>query len=151
MLDEYEINEKTLAIISKNDAFSEVIETKNTYIIKQNHIKIIDDSCKYFGSSYLGRIEGTKKMMGITSKFPIIIEESNEIIFFPTHSPKNSKCIWLNFNQLKKINKNEKYTTIIFNNNSSIHIEISYYSLTNQYLRASLLQSLIRKRKKYEK
>lgn len=149
MLEEYEINDDTLALIFKSNKISEILESDDTLYIKQNINKIIDESCKYFGSSYIGRIEGTKKITGICSKFPIIIEESSEIIFFPTHSPRNEKCIWINFKQLKKIEKIENNTKIIFNNNRFINLETSYHSIKNQYLRASLLQSLLHQRKKY--
>lgn len=42
---------------------------------------IIDQSCRSFGSSYLGRHEGTKHLTGINYKAPIIIEETQSMIF----------------------------------------------------------------------
>lgn len=147
MKEEYEINDETLAIISSGYKLSKILESDNTYFISQNVQKIIDESCKYFGSSYIGRLEGTKKITGICSKSPIIIEESMELIFFPTHSPRNEKCSWINFNQLKKIENDAGKTKLIFNNNRIMNLDVSYYSLKNQYLRASLLQSLLHKRK----
>lgn len=147
MLNEYEINSATLALIHKGDNCSKIIEENVIYYISKNINDIIDESCKYFGSSYIGRIEGTKKLLGISSKLPIIIEESREIIFFPTHSPRNKKCIWLNLNQLKHIVQKGKNAQIVFNNNKTINTDISYYSLENQYLRANLLKSVLQKRK----
>lgn len=58
----YEINSETLAIISLDNGTSKIIEKDYTVEISCNHLKIIDNSCKYFGSSYTGRFEGTKKI-----------------------------------------------------------------------------------------
>ena len=84
MLEEYEINASTLAIIPIDDKTSRVYEEEGEYIINKNSNKLIDYNCKFYGSSYRGRCEGTKYLTGIKSKFPIIIEESRNIIFFPT-------------------------------------------------------------------
>ena len=45
----------------------------------------MDDSCKYFGSSYQGRYEGTKNLIGMNYKLPIIIEESRAHTGGETH------------------------------------------------------------------
>ena len=60
----------------------QIIENGEEYIINNNSTKILEHSCEYFGSSLEGRKEGTKKLLGITHKSPIIIEESRNIIFF---------------------------------------------------------------------
>ena len=60
-------------------------------------MNIIENSCEYFGSSYLGRHEGTKKLIGITHKAPIIIEESKNLIYFPTTSPRLTDCVWIKY------------------------------------------------------
>ena len=79
-MDEYEINDDTLAILPIDDERSKIIEKDRTFIVNQPPIRIIDNSCQYFGSSYQGRFLGTKNLIGISHKAPIIIEESKEII-----------------------------------------------------------------------
>ena len=79
---EYEINYDTQVILPIDQNNSKIIENDNEYFIKNNSMKILEHSCEYFGSSYDGRKEGTKKLLGITHKSPIIIEESRKIIFF---------------------------------------------------------------------
>lgn len=88
----YEINRNTMALIPINDDQTKIIEKDNIFIINDNIMNIIKNSCEYFGSSYLGRKEGTKKLTGITHKSPIIIEESNKLIYFPTESPRLDSC-----------------------------------------------------------
>ena len=50
-MNEYEINAQTLAIIPIGEEKSKVIEVNGDFIINASPIKIVDDSCKFFGSS----------------------------------------------------------------------------------------------------
>ena len=84
---DYEINEGTLAVVSLGSSKSKIYEDKKEYIVDSTPFEIIDYSCKYFGSSYEGRKEGTKSILHIDYKVPIIIEGTNNLIFFPTSSP----------------------------------------------------------------
>ncbi len=142
----YEINRNTMALIPINDDQTKIIERNKIFIINENIMEIIKNSCEFFGSSYLGRKEGTKKLTGITHKSPIIIEESNNIIYFPTESPRLNSCSWIGFNNIKKCINNNGKGTIIFDNDKSLDLDISYNSLDNQVLRSSKLESILRKR-----
>ena len=92
-MNSYEINNDTLAIIPIDNYQSKIIEKNNEFIVNMTPIKIIDNSCQFFGSSYQGRFIGTKKLIGVSHKAPIIIEETRNIIFFPTNSPRLNECI----------------------------------------------------------
>ncbi len=142
----YEINCNTMALIPIGENQTEVIERDNNLIINMNVMDIIKNSCEFFGSSYLGRKEGTKNLTGITHKCPIIIEESNKIIYFPTESPRLSSCSWIGFNNIKKYFNNNGKTTIIFDNDKILDLNISYGVIDNQVLRSSKLESILRKR-----
>ncbi len=144
----YEINKETLAILSCGKDKSRIIEKTKDFIINKNATKIIDDSCKYFGSSYLGRVEGSKNILNSSHKLPIIIEESRSITFFPTTSPRLDKCSWVSLNNINKYYKNLDTTTIIFNCGKNIKLDISYGIIDNQILRATRLEMLFKKRKK---
>ena len=146
-MNEYEINDETLAILPIDECRSKVVEKSKTFIVNQSTMKIIDDSCQYFGSSYQGRFLGTKKLIGISHKAPIIVEESREIIFFPTTSPRLFKCAWLSLKNLQNYKRNNESTIVIFNNGHLLDINISYTSLDNQVLRAARLESVLRLRK----
>ncbi len=147
MLENYEININTLAIIPIDTKISKVIEIDNNFIVKRKTTEIVDYSCKYFGSSYIGRQEGTKNLIGINYKCPIVVEETREIIFFPTSSPRFSDCFWISLNNINSYKKFNGSSKIIFNNNEEIIVNISYESLQNQILRATMLESVLRKRK----
>ena len=147
MKEEYEINSSTLAIISVEDKLSKVIEKDDIFYVKNSAMKIINDSCKYFGSSYIGRSEGTKNLTGIKSKCPIIIEETTNMIFFPTASPRKNNCWWISLNNINKYLLNCGKSNIIFTNGFNLELDISYNILENQILRATRLDSVLRKRK----
>ena len=124
-----------------------MVEKDNTIIVSKTPMQIIEDSCSYFGSSYYGRAKGTKKLIGVSHKAPIIIEESREIIFFPTSSPRLYECCWVSLKNIDKYKKEENNSLILFNGGHSLLLNMSYGSLDNQVLRATRLESVLRMRK----
>lgn len=146
-MQEYEINDDTLAIIPLGEFKSKIIEKDRTFIVDISPIKIIDNSCRYFGSSYQGRFLGTKNLIGVSHKAPIIIEESREIIFFPTNSPRIEDCAWLSLKNLDNYKKNKNASIVIFNDGHLLDLNISYGTLDNQVLRAARLETVLRLRK----
>ncbi len=147
-MDRYEINSSTIAIIPVDETTTKIVEDNNTYFVKRTTPKIIDDSCRYFGSSYLGRFEGSKEMLGGTIyKSPIIVEESREIIFFPTGSARSISCAWISLSKIDYYSREGYNTLITFKNGQSILFPISYEVVENQILRSSRLESILRQRK----
>ena len=76
MLNEYEINSATQAIIPLDEDKAMVYEEEGEYIVDKPANQIINYNCNFYGSSYDGRLIGTKEILGVSSKAPIIIEES---------------------------------------------------------------------------
>jgi len=142
----YEINCDTLALIPISDKETKIIERNSIFNIPISVMDIIENSCEYFGSSYIGRHEGTKKLIGITHKAPIIIEETRNLIYFPTTSPRLDNCVWISLNNIKTYERINGQTELEFNNNKRIKLDISFGSLDNQVLRATKLESVLRKR-----
>lgn len=143
----YEINRDTLAIIPIDENTSKIYEEENEYIINKSSNSIIKENCEFYGSSYEGRCIGTKNLTGIKTKYPIIIEESRNIIFFPTTSIRTQQSSWIALNNIDKYTKNNKNSNIKFKNNKDINIDISFYSLENQICRATMLKSKLYERK----
>ncbi len=142
----YEINKQTLAIIPCGKGKSKIIEENNEFLIEQFSTKIVDNSCKFFGSSYNGRLNGTKSILGVSHKAPIIIEESSGLIFFPTSSPRLDSCSWISLNNIENYYKFYGDTIIKFYCGKTIKLELSYGIIDNQILRATRLESLLSKR-----
>lgn len=144
---DYYVNKATCVIMPIDKNTSKVIEIDNSFIVNKSIKSIIDESCKYFGSSYQGRFEGSKKILNMNYKLPIVIEELNNLIFFPTSSPRFDDCIWISLNNIISYSKNNDFSSIKFIGDNNYDLNISYYSLENQIFRATLLDSLLRKRK----
>lgn len=144
---DYEINEETVAVIPIDYYTTKIIEQDKEYIVNKKAYEIMDDSCKYYGSTYKGRLNASKKILDCSYKLPILIEESSGIVFFPTRSSLEEDCCWLNFNCIKDIIKKQNSSLITFKNNKTILLNISKLSLENQILRATKLTYIIYQRK----
>ena len=147
-MDSYEINRETCAIISVDENNARVLEEKNEYFVNQNTYEIMDNSCQYYGSSCEGRIKGTKMILGSNYKVPIVVEDSNNLIIFPTTSPQSEDCAWISLKWVSNIEKVDLYNTkIIFDNDKEIIVPCSFRSIENQLSRASRLDLILRNRK----
>ncbi len=145
----YEISKGTLAIVPNEKTTSLVYEDKERYLVNQTPFEIMEDSCLYFGSTYNGRKEGARSILGAEYKVPIIVDEADNLIVFPTTSPLSSDCIWISLNHLKNYEKLDSYNTkIVFDNDKEIIVPSSYRSIENQVSRASRLDFIMRNRKK---
>lgn len=148
---DYEINFNTQTILPLSNGGTKIMENGSPYIMDCNPINVIEHSCEYFGSSYEGRKSGTEKLLGITHKSPIIVEESNRLIIFPTKSPTRSDCIWINLSQVNKYySVNNHRSAVKFKNGDELELDISIGSLTNQIMRASRLKFVLDERLKKE-
>ena len=144
----YEISKGTLAILPNEKNSSVVYEDDDRYIIKQTPFKIMEDSCKYFGSTYEGRKDGAREMLGAEYKVPIVIEDSSNLIVFPTTSPLSEDCVWISLKRVEKIEKiDANNTKIIFDNKTEIIVDSSYRTIENQLSRASRLDLILRNHK----
>ena len=148
----YEINPNTLALISEKNG-TRVLEYDDEYQVNESAYSIMENSCKYFGSSFDGRINGSKSVLGSVYKVPIIVEETQKLIFFPTESLTSPKVSWIAYKNIKNIEKFGKHSLIRFVNGKSVVIECPYFTLKNQIFRCNMLDSIFTKRRasKYDK
>ena len=147
MLDEYYINTDTLLIVPINKNKTKIYDINGTYVIKKNAFELVDISCQYYGSSYSGRYVGAKNLLEMDYKLPIIVDEVKEIVIFPTCSPKLEKCSWICVNNIDNYEKSKKYSKIKFVNKDSFELQISFNSLENQIMRATMLMMRLKRRK----
>ena len=144
----YEISKGTLAIVPNEGETSIVYEDMDYYIVDQKPFSIMEDSCKYFGSTYEGRKNGARDILGAEYKVPIVVEDTNNLIVFPTTSPSSEDCIWISLKHVKKIERVDiNHTKIIFDNDKELIVECSYRTIENQISRASRLDLILRNHK----
>lgn len=148
MINKYEFSRGTLAVVPKDERSSLVYEDDERYIVHETPFKIMEDSCRYFGSSYDGRKVGSKEILGAEYKVPIVVEDSNNLIAFPTTSPYSDDCYWISLKRVKNIYKiDNNNTKIVFDNDKEIIVPCSFRSIENQLSRASRLDLVLRNRK----
>ena len=149
-MDSYEINVETLLIVPFEKEKSKIYEVDGEYIVNLPPLEIIRNSCLYFGCTYDGRREAIKSMIGVDMKVPIIIEDTRNIIFFPTSSCINKDAIWISYQNLLKYSKLNDYSTVLyFKNNKSVNVDIKYNLIDNQVIRCIKLENLLIKRKNF--
>ena len=147
-INNYIVNMETLLLIPVDNKKTKVFELDEEFIVKKNIMEIIENSCLFFGSSYEGRKEGTKALLKCWIKVPIIMEESRNLILFPTLSFKNEKNIWVVYNNLVDYKKYDLDNTLfLFKNNNDIKVNVKFDIVDNQVFRCLKLDAIIRKRK----
>lgn len=144
-MNRYLINEDTFAILPLDNKYSIIYEKNKEIKIRKRPTTIINSNCLLYGSSIEGRLKRTEYSLGISYKPPIIICEKNNIIFFPTSSPRLKRCGWINLNSIKKVFKDSNKDTIIeFKNNKFVNLDVSYNIINNQILKATRLEYVLR-------
>ena len=143
-MDKYLITNDTLVVMPYEGDKTKIVEKYVTYIINDLPLNIINKSCLYYGSSYKGRCDASEYMIGIKYKCPIIISEIKDILFFPTTSVKNPGCIWFNYKSVSKYYYNNKQLFVEIINGEKIIVDISNYTFSNQILKTSRLDSILK-------
>jgi competence protein ComK len=147
LIEEYEINPNTMIIKPLPyglKVYSQIWELGEELTSPFKPIDIIKKSCRFFGSSYEGRKEGTRQLTGITHKAPITIDPTNFIYFFPTTSPSNPECIWIAQEHILYYKRTDDGNTqAVFKNKQSFILPVSYNTFNNQLLRTALLKTTL--------
>ncbi len=144
---DYYINSETLMILPESNEATRIYELNGDFLINKNTMDLIDESCMFFGSNYQGRYLGSKSLLKMNYKLPIIVDEHREIIFFPSSSPRQNDCHWISLNNIENYFKNDKTITINFKNGMKYNLNMSYGSFENQVFRATMLAMILKKKK----
>ena len=144
MKEEYIINNDTVVVMSVSSSCCLVYELNNIFKVNKSLNSIIRLSCKYYGSSFKGRIEGSKYLIDSKYKLPIILNDFKNMVFFPLKSYRYKKnCIVL-LNNIKNYKKKDKKTEIISTFNKKIFLDISYGIFERQFIKAQKLLLIIK-------
>ncbi len=147
----YEINDETLAILPFDKNKTRVIEKNDEYIINDTPYEVMEHSCNYFGSSFDGRVVGSKSILGSVYKIPVIVEETQKLIFFPTEALASENVGWISYKNIRNVEKHNKKSKIVFNNGDSVIVDCPYFSVKNQIFRCNMLESISNNRKSNKK
>ncbi|MDX8045739.1 competence protein ComK [Gracilibacillus sp. S3-1-1] len=144
-----EISPKTLAVVghkTEQGYLTRVIEYEEVddYETTFSAQKVMDMTCKSFGISLKGLMEGTKMLSKITHKPPIAIDRISGMYFFPVESPLKKTCTWIAHSHVLELEKVEPHLTrVVFKNGRDLVLEVSYASLINQLYRTAQYRYLL--------
>ena len=139
MREDYVINNETVVVMSVGLSCCKVFEKDESFEVNMSLKDIIELSCNYFGSSFEGRIEGSKYHLEYNYKLPIIIDEYRNIIIFPTKSYSDITNSIICLNQILDFEKKDNNILLYLTNGKNIEINDSYGLFENQYLKAQKL------------
>ena len=145
-MEEYEITSSTLMLEYYDDNQTKIYEFNEEFIVNQNILNIIENSCNFYGSTFSGRVEASKKILNTNIKLPIVVEDLKKIIFFPTRASYRTGCKWLAFNNIDKIEKvpkNSNLTRVYFCDGSVQDLKISYDIIYRQFYNCMLLEKTL--------
>ena len=147
----YEINDETLAILPYDNERARVIEINDEYIVEESPYEIMENSCKYFGSSLSGRVDGSKDILGSVYKIPVIVEESQKLIFFPTEALNSPTVGWISYKNIRNVEKIGRKSLVKFKDGQDVLINCPYFSMKNQIFRCNMLEAISNNRKNSRK
>lgn len=143
---DFEVGSDTVLIMSKEGKTTEIVNSDNVkYKLPISSRKLLDNTCKMFGSSLLGRIESSKKWLGYDYKLPIMIDEIRNLVFFPTRSIDSNENIWISYNLIDEYKKIPSGVELLLTNGNTMIISESFSVFENQYIRAFKLHRRIEK------
>ena len=143
----YEIDLSTLLLIGIDEKTTKVVDFNGEYIIKECSKNIVNYSCKFFGSSLIERGNITKRLINVSNKAPIFIEETKNMIFFPLRSTREKVNVWISFNNLESYQQDGCKTLLKFKNQHELLVDFSYYMVDNQMTRCMMLDYMAKKRR----
>ncbi|UOQ46878.1 competence protein ComK [Gracilibacillus caseinilyticus] len=144
-----EISPKTLAIVGKEEGgqyFTRVIEydEADDYETTWSTQKVLDYTCREFGISLRGLIEGSRMLSKITHKPPIAIDRISGMYFFPIESPQRKACTWIAHSHVLELEKvDHDLTRIVFKNGRDLILDVSYATMINQLYRTAQYRYLL--------
>lgn len=143
-MENYIINNKTIAILKKNNQ-TIIFDVEKVRIINKNIKKILDYNCNFYGSSLVGRKKSAEKLLNIHYKIPLIID--NNIILLQLNGIKEKECLFIVLNKIidyKYMNKNLKILCV---NNQIFNNKISKNSFEKMLVNSIKLNNILKWRK----
>jgi len=143
-VENYIINNKTIAILKKNNK-TIIFDVENTRVINKNIKKILDYNCNFYGSSLLGRKKCAESILNIHYKIPLIIDKN--IILLQLNGIKDEECLFIVLNKIIDYKYTNKNLNILCINNRLFKTKISKYSFEKMLINAFKLNNILKWRK----
>lgn len=131
---EYIIHEHTMCILPyytvNGELYSLVLERYRAVKVAMKPLRIIDESCMFYGSSRKGRTESAHSILSGKKMLPVMISLTHKLCMIPTCSPLKSSCVWLAYQHVMKTFENSKgQAQVLFTNHNRMNITITKKTL----------------------
>ncbi|WP_165820794.1 competence protein ComK [Pueribacillus theae] len=152
---EYIMTSDTMALVPHLNQYGELwsfgMELNRTILIRKNPKTILNDSCKFFGSSYEGRVDGTKAIMNRGKMYPIAICVPLDMYMFPLVSPNNYTCVWLSYVHIRDIDAYQTHhAKITFMNEQQLIVTKSKKLVESKKFRTGELRHQLKVRSNFD-
>ncbi|MGX1901847.1 competence protein ComK [Thermolongibacillus altinsuensis] len=150
-LDEYVVIGETAALVPKYNEVGKlcttVYELYNTYFVEKSPKEIIQHSCRYYGSTYEGKVEAAKHILGIRQMVPVSVCEALRLYFFPTCSPDNESCIWFAQSHIHQVQSfQKKKAKVILKNKKEIIVDVQKGTIESKMYKTAMLFLILEQR-----
>ncbi|MEX3621466.1 competence protein ComK [Viridibacillus arvi] len=104
-------------------------------------IQLLEKICIRYGSTFQGRIDAVKELLGYSKKLPLYIGEG--IYAYPTRSPYHPECVWVFYHSYRYEAYSKGQTILYFDHGEIVILDISLHTVKEQQQRlASIILSL---------
>ncbi|PIC95238.1 hypothetical protein CSV69_12755 [Sporosarcina sp. P26b] len=119
-----------------------LLKDSDFVLVDTSPTAVVDLSMQYFGTSLRGGIEGGKALMGRIHMTPVMVSESLDMYWFPSHSPSSNDCVWFSLaHVLTFLPIDKNHTKVIFRDGNVFTVNCSYSSFQSRYQRTCMLKN----------
>lgn len=144
------VSSSTMAILPLqygSRLYTKLKEIDGDFTVPLKPFTVVKYSCRYYASSYAGRKEGTKALIGVTHKAPIVLDPYQGIYLFPTASPVREDCVWVSLGMVDDYQEAEYgKTEVLFINGEALVLPVSLHTFRQQMYRTLKLRDKMEQR-----
>jgi competence protein ComK len=109
------------------------VSDKKPVLINKKALTIIQKSCLHHLSTYDGRREASKQMLGVKSKLPVVIDSIDGTYLFPISSHLKPDCVWIALSHVKELKIiDKKKTEVLFKDGQKVMVNASLLVVFSQ-------------------
>jgi competence protein ComK len=149
-LNQYIIKRETMALLPHDaedgSLHAIVVEEARMLEVLLSPLKIVQNSCNYFGSTYKGRKKGAA-CLGFRSMPPICICNELGIYFYPLMSESQRGCIWIGHSHVNNWEDGgQKDVLVHMTHDQSLRLPVPVSVFRNKTMRTTQFRHQIRLR-----
>jgi competence protein ComK len=133
VLNDYIIHEYTMGILpyysDHGELYSIVLEQYRVVKVALSPIKIMNDSCIFYGSDMDGRKASAHSIFAGKKMMPVLVSEKYKLCMIPVCSPYKPKCVWIAYQHVLDVIDDNGQALILFTNHNKAKVELTKRTL----------------------